>query len=50
MLNKCYFNQTKKQLLVTANVTRAYGDKTDLNARFRYFNEAYCDFFVCEFI
>ena len=24
------------------------GDKTDLNASFRYFNEAYCNFFVCE--
>ena len=23
-----------------------HGDKTDLNASFRYFNEAYCNFFV----
>ena len=26
------------------------GDKTHLNASFRYFNEAYCNFFVCECI
>ena len=42
---KISVNQTKQQLFVTANVTGA-----DLTTIFRYLNEAYCSFFVCECI
>ena len=49
MLNKCYFTQTNQQLFVAANVI-VHGDKTGLNEIFRYFNKAYCNFFVCECI
>ena len=46
MLNKCSFNQTKKQFFLLQLMLVVHGDKTDLNASFRYFNEAYCTFFV----